>query len=161
VHVRMSPPREGEDWRVYDIQPGEQTLDGHEALAYARSRTGTSDYVRMQRQRCMVASMAGQSDLPTLLRIFPDLIEAIRANVTTNVPLDMLPDMVMLRDVARMDEVYAVGFTPPTYIAGESSEGHNRPNVSLIQETVRVMIEDPSALPDAPGAPERFEQHCT
>jgi LCP family protein required for cell wall assembly len=46
-----SPPTQDEPWQEYDILPGRQHLDGRAALTYVRSRTGSSDFDRMQRQR--------------------------------------------------------------------------------------------------------------
>ncbi|MFN2166226.1 MAG: LCP family protein, partial [Anaerolineae bacterium] len=60
VWVRLSPPTPDDDWKVYDIQPGIQELDGHGALAFARSRTGNSDYDRMRRQRCVLMALLYQ-----------------------------------------------------------------------------------------------------
>jgi polyisoprenyl-teichoic acid--peptidoglycan teichoic acid transferase len=147
-------------WEQYDIQPGSQTLSGEEALAYARSRTGTSDYARMRRQRCLIAATIEQADLVTALRVFPDMVEAIRDNVQTNIPLEILPDLVMLRDDMRMDQLIAVGFTPPDYYLGPSSQGFNLPDVQGIRETVQNVINDPeSFLADADGV-DPLGGHC-
>lgn len=147
-------------WEQFDIQPGSQTLSGEEALAYARSRTGTSDYARMRRQRCLVAATIEQADLMTALRVFPDMVEAIRDNVQTNIPLEILPDLVMLRDDMRMDQLIAVGFTPPDYYLGPSSQGFNLPDVERIQETVQNVINDPeSFLADAENV-DPLGGHC-
>jgi polyisoprenyl-teichoic acid--peptidoglycan teichoic acid transferase len=151
---------DGSGWEQYDIEPGRQTLSGDEALAYVRSRTGASDYARMRRQRCLVAATIEQADLTTVLRVFPDLLEAVRDNVQTNVPLEILPDLVMLRDDIRMDEVLAVGFIPPDYILGRSSQGFSLPDVELIQETVQTAINDPDTyLASAEGA-DPIADHC-
>lgn len=158
--VLLMSPIEGEGWQQYDIQPGEQTLSGHEALAYARSRTGTSDYDRMRRQRCIVASAIDQSELTTLLRIFPDLTDAIRENVLTDIPLDILPDLVMLRDEIRMDELLAIGFTPPDYYLGPSSRGFNLPAVDRIRETVQRAIADPESFIEDGEGPQSIDDHC-
>ena len=151
---------DGSGWEQYQIQRGWQTLSGGEALAYARSRTGASDYARMRRQRCLVAATMDQAELTTLLRVFPDLVEAIRDNVHTNLPLEILPDLVMLRDDIRMDELLAVGFTPPDYILGRSSEGFNLPDVDLIQETVQSMINDPEGYLASSNTADPLADHC-
>lgn len=145
VHVRLLSPIEGEGWEAFDIQPGEQVLNGKEALAYARSRSGNSDYDRMARQRCLVTAVASQGDLPTLAPIFPELLDVVRQNVVTDIPLEMLPDMVTLRDVARIDQVISIGFVPPRYLAGRSSQGFNLPAYQAILETVQDALNNPDS----------------
>ncbi|TVR69354.1 MAG: LytR family transcriptional regulator [Sphaerobacteraceae bacterium] len=147
MHVRMSQA-EGGEWQVYDIPAGEQTLSGEEALVYTRNREDTSDYHRMQRQRCLVTSMVDETEMPTLLRIFPDLVDSVQENVTTNIPMDMLPDLVMLRDTIRMDQIVSIGFVPPDFLGGESSQGHNLPAFDLILETVQTALENPEQYLD-------------
>jgi LCP family protein required for cell wall assembly len=159
VTVRLFAP-DGSGWEQYEIEPGWQTLSGGEALAYARSRTGASDYARMRRQRCLVAATMEQADLTTALRVFPDMVEAIRDNVQTNIPLEILPDLVMLRDDIRMDELIAVGFTPPDYLLGPSSEGFNLPDVEGIQRTVQEIINDPDSYRGSANSVDPLQDHC-
>jgi LCP family protein required for cell wall assembly len=160
VNVRLLSPIEGEGWRRYDIQPGEQTLSGEEALAYARSRTGNSDYDRMRRQRCLVAAAMDQADLTTLLRIFPDLTDAIREHLVTDIPMSVLPDLVMLREDVQLDQVLAIGFTPPDYVTGRSSQGFNRPAVDLIRQTVQDAINEPESFLAEGDGLEPIDEHC-
>jgi polyisoprenyl-teichoic acid--peptidoglycan teichoic acid transferase len=160
VIVRLLSPIEGEGWQQFEIMPGEQTLDGHQALAYSRHRTGTTDYDRMERQRCVLTAMADKADLPTLLTIFPDLIDVIRENVVTDIPLDMLPDLVMLRDVVEVDEIVSIGFAPPEYHAGTSSGGHNLPAYDAILETVQQALEDPAQFQNTDGEDAGTQRHC-
>lgn len=158
--VRLLSPIEGEGWQQFEIAPGEQTLNGHQALAYARSRTGSSDYDRMERQRCLARSLAEQADIQTLVTTFPELTDVIRENVTTDIPLDMLPDMIMLREEVRMDQLVTVGFDPPEYLAGRSSEGHNLPATERIRETVRQALETPSELQEQGAGDAAEGRHC-
>ena len=160
VHVRLLNPDEDVGFQEFNIQPGEQTLDGGHALAYARSRSGSSDYDRMERQRCIVASAVEQADLATMLRIFPDLVGAIQENVVTNVPMDQLPDMVMLRDEISSDRIISIGFNPPTYVAGESSAGHRLPAYSAIRETVQHVFAEPDFYLEGGGTDLLDDRHC-
>jgi hypothetical protein len=120
------------------IEPGAaQHLDGFQALWFARSRCGADDYDRMARQRCLVTAMANQADIQTLLTVFPELLDVIRENVLTDIPLDMLPDLIPLWDVVDTATIVTIGFNPPDYLAGQSSEGHNLPEFERILETVQ------------------------
>src|SRR5690606_39581374 len=42
------------------IEPGLQRMDGYRALWYARSREGSTDYARMDRQRCVFGAMLNE-----------------------------------------------------------------------------------------------------
>jgi LCP family protein required for cell wall assembly len=94
LHEVLSPAKEGEDPVEIDVDPGVHVLDGHEALAYVRDRTGSSDGERMRRQRCMVRELAAAADAGTLLRSFPEIARAIRTSTTTTLPLELLPDII-------------------------------------------------------------------
>ncbi len=114
----VSPPYEGEPWIVVDLQPGRHHLDGRLALGYARTRWATSDYDRMQRQHCLIRSLAQQANAPKLLRGFPKLASAVKEYVETDIPLRTLPDLVEL--VAELDTKHMVGvsFVPPRFSTG-------------------------------------------
>ncbi|RPI20990.1 MAG: LytR family transcriptional regulator, partial [Actinobacteria bacterium] len=55
------PHEDGSVERI-EIQPGTQHLDGHLALAYARTRHQDSDYFRMNRQRCVLEAVLDQAE---------------------------------------------------------------------------------------------------
>lgn len=143
VVIRPSPPEAGGEWLTYDIQPGRQRLDGHQALAYVRSRENGSDYDRMGRQRCVLGSLAREADVAGLARSYPQLVDALRASVATDVPVDLLPDLITLAADVDTSQIVAIGFVPPYYqVAGGS------PNVELIQQTVRAAFGASEAASD-------------
>jgi len=111
----VSPPNEGEDWIVLDLAPGRHHLDGRTALAYVRTRWATSDYDRMQRQRCTIAALASQASLPKLLRAFPKLATTMKRYVQTDIPVKQLPDLLELLTSVETKHMVAVSFVPPTY----------------------------------------------
>jgi polyisoprenyl-teichoic acid--peptidoglycan teichoic acid transferase len=133
----------------YELQPGRRHLDGWKALAYARSRKTTSDYDRMQRQRCLLGSLARQTDPAELLRTFPRLVGVIKRSVVTDIPAGQLPALIEAAG-ARRAQVSTVGFAPPTYTAGWSA-GYPIPDVPLIQRTVRRMLRLPGATVAKPS----------
>jgi LCP family protein required for cell wall assembly len=142
VVIQPSPPEAGGEWRTYDIQPGRQRLDGHAALAYVRSREDGSDYDRMGRQRCVLGVLAREADVPGLARSYPKLVDALRASVATDVPVDLLPDLIKLAAEVDASQVVAIGFVPPSFqVAGGA------PNVELIRQTVQAAF----GAPNAPG----------
>jgi polyisoprenyl-teichoic acid--peptidoglycan teichoic acid transferase len=122
---------------AFEIQPGRRRLNGFTALAYSRSRETTSDYDRMQRQRCVIGSLARQTEPAEVLTAFPKLVKVLKRSVATDIPASRLPALI---DAAgdQPVKVATVGFTPPTYNSGWSS-GYPIPNVPKIQSAVRRM----------------------
>jgi LCP family protein required for cell wall assembly len=118
----------------FQLQPGRHLLNGYSALAYSRSRETTSDYDRMQRQRCVIGSLARQTDPAQLLAAFPRLVKVLKRSVATDIPASRLPGLLEAAG-DRPVRVTTVGFTPPTYNVGWSS-GYPIPNVHKIRSTV-------------------------
>jgi LCP family protein required for cell wall assembly len=111
----VSPPNEDEEWIVLDLDAGRQHLDGRTALAYVRTRWASSDYDRMQRQRCTIAALAGQASLSRLLRAFPKLATTMKKYVRTDIPVKQLPDLIELITRIETSKTVAVSFVPPVY----------------------------------------------
>ena len=130
-------PKEDGGTEVVDFQPGVYDFDGHDALAYARSRRSSDDYNRMGRQRCVLEALADQADPFNLLRGYPAMAEAIKRSVETDIPLDSVPDLIELAAIVDTDRALALPIVPPTYIARVTAEG-NVPDVELIHEHVRI-----------------------
>lgn len=156
IYVRMSPPHADGEWMIYDIPAGNQHLDGVHALAYARSRTGSDDYTRMQRQRCLLAAMADQTDTLGLLRRLPAILDVVKNNVSTDIPLDLLPELITLRSVYDGGQMRAMGFNPPEYVTGVNELGYFIPHLTRIQAAVVAAF----GSDDTSWAPEPVETHC-
>lgn len=143
IHDEVTRPEWGETKPKIDVYPGRTYyFSGRTALAYVRSRKGSSDYRRMARQRCFLSALADQLDVGTVLRNFGSLASAVRTSVRTDVPLDRAPDLVRL--AAGVDPRLTLTETfGPDYFAGVGAEGYI-PNVTKIQSTVRTAILDPN-----------------
>jgi polyisoprenyl-teichoic acid--peptidoglycan teichoic acid transferase len=128
---------------AYVLSPGRRHLNGFTALAYVRSRKTTSDYDRMQRQRCLLGSLARQTDPTEVLRAFPRLAAVVKRSIVTDIPASRVPGLLEAAS-GRRARVATVGFTPPTYAAGWSG-GYPIPDVPRIQRTVRRMLRPPGA----------------
>jgi len=142
---RVSPPEEGGDWIRIDLPAGRRRLDAHEAFAYVRARSQSSDHERIRRQRCVVAALAQQADAGRLLRAFPRIAGAARRNVLTDIPRRVLPDLI--RHVAGVDRrrVVSLGFTPPAYTAGFVGPGYPVPDVPAIRAATFTAISGAAA----------------
>ena len=71
-------------------------MDGEQALRYARSRNTSTDFDRGARQQRVLLSMREQADPQTLLPRLPELVEALKKAVRTDIPLDQLDELLGL-----------------------------------------------------------------
>jgi LCP family protein required for cell wall assembly len=153
-HVAVSAPSEDSPKARVDVEPGMNRLDGLEALAYSRWRIGSSDYARMQRQRCLIRAATDQADPLTLIRSFHTLADVVERSVITDIPLILLPDLVDIVGRIDLDRIATVGFVPPTYNDGRASGGYPIPNVSRIRWKVNQVLEGGVAEQSSSGESE-------
>lgn len=78
------------------IEPGPQHLNGDQALWYARSREGSSDFNRLCRQQRMVQVVTLEADPTTLALNFTKLVGVAGSNIETDVPADDVDAFVEL-----------------------------------------------------------------
>jgi LCP family protein required for cell wall assembly len=139
---------------VIDIPAGTQLMDGHTALAYARSRVQTDDYNRMGRQRCVLEALAEQADPVALVNELPTIVPAIADSLVTDIPVSDFPDFLDLLTVADLETIVSIRFifdapefsgTPTSYVAEWIGDGYPFPDYQLIQETVATALSLPPA----------------
>ena len=144
------------------IEPGLQQMNGEEALAYARTRHQDTDYHRMGRQKCVIEAAMNQMSPTDLITSFDKIADAIKESVTTDIPLDLLPELVALYPKIDLDEVISIRFIPPTYHLRYRDDGKLGAiaNIDLVHEHVKLVIEDPEravielGLTDSEDCPE-------
>jgi LCP family protein required for cell wall assembly len=146
LHDRVSPVEEDAEWIEIEVDPGRQHLNGHEALAYVRSRSGSSDYNRMSRQRCVLSALAAGADPLKVLARFDRIADAVKRSVTTDIRLALLPELARLAAELEADDIATVGFVP-NYYSSEWIEGAWAPDVAKIQRTVRLMLRGDYSAP--------------
>jgi LCP family protein required for cell wall assembly len=93
------------------IQPGRRHLNGYLALWYARSRSDSSDYDRMQRQRCVISALSQQTNPVKLAQGFPELAKTIQKDISTSIDLDDLGSWVTLALRVKDGQVRSLPFT--------------------------------------------------
>ena len=140
MHIAFSAPEEGGEKALINVGVGENHLDGLEALAYVRSRYGSSDYTRMRRQRCMLRSVADKATPSTLLSSFPQIADAIRNSATTDIPVTFLPEFVEAAAKLRVEDIETVAFQPSYYAPTKNFLGRPIPNVKRIRAKVRDVL---------------------
>jgi LCP family protein required for cell wall assembly len=102
--------------RVY-IPTGVQHMTGAEALVYARSRHGSSDFDRAARQQRVILSLRQQADFATLASadVRASLLKAVQGALKTDFPVDKLPQLIELAQRIDIGNVRSFVFTPPYF----------------------------------------------
>jgi len=136
LQSEVSPPREGDPWAKVDVDVGWHHLDGPQALAYARARKGSSDYTRMERQRCMLRGVAAKADAVTILRSFPAIVDAVENSVVTDVPRSFAAEFIGVTASLDFDDIQTVGFTHAYWETDRDHLFHPIPNVRRIRSKV-------------------------
>ncbi|NKZ07878.1 LCP family protein [Actinomadura latina] len=128
------------------LQPGYRTLKGKEALWYGRSRTNSSDYVRMSRQKCLMRAIAEQADPQTVLTSFDKLAAAAKRTLATDIPQELLPALVKLSNKVKDGaEIRSLQFVPPLIYSGN-------PDFKLIRKLAsEAVTSDPRAVSAPPS----------
>jgi LCP family protein required for cell wall assembly len=112
VTLRVTEPLTiGDSGKV--LEPGLRTLSGYETLWYARSRSNSSDYARMARQRCVIGAVLREADPATVLRNFTELAQASTSIITTDIPQADLPELIDLAWRAKDRSVTSLQLVPP------------------------------------------------
>jgi LCP family protein required for cell wall assembly len=136
----------GEPKPTIDVYPGRTYhFDGHEALAYVRSRKDSSDYARMARQRCFLSALAEQVDPLDVLRNFESIAGTVERNVRTDIPLDRLPRLVRLATRVDPRKTLTVTFGPEYIRDRRKSDNYPRPGLRRIRATAQDALLHPQA----------------
>lgn len=123
------------------IPAGEQHLDGHLALAYARARRHADDYARMGRQRCLVDAVLAEADPVGLVLGYPELASVLGDSMETDISLSRIPDLIDLLPSIDLEDMISIRFIPPQYREGfDEATGLNLPKTDLIREHVQIVI---------------------
>lgn len=154
------PHEDGSVERI-QIDQGWQELDGHLALAYARTRHADSDYFRMNRQRCVIEAMIEEADPSALVLNFGKLADVMKNTMQTDIPIDALPQLIELLPSVDLEEVVSIRFIPPEYHLKYREDGKpgRIANIDLVHEHVQFVIEDPEQAAIELGL-EQLEDVC-
>ncbi|GAA4208022.1 hypothetical protein GCM10022252_72520 [Streptosporangium oxazolinicum] len=122
------------------IEAGKRKLTGEEALWYGRSRTYSDDYVRMGRQKCLLNAVAKQADPVTVFKSFEKLATAAVDAISTDIPRQLLPDLIELAEKVKDSRIRSLQFVPPLIYSGA-------PDYHLIRHEVIATLAAPPAPP--------------
>jgi LCP family protein required for cell wall assembly len=119
-------------------------LNGVQALWFARSRSDSSDYDRMLRQKCVMRAMLNQLDPITVLTRFNKIAAAGKEVVATDIPTSEVGTMMDLALKARGLPVSSAAMVPP--LINPAS-----PDFELIRRTIEKRVQTSEAV-DRPQA---------
>jgi anionic cell wall polymer biosynthesis LytR-Cps2A-Psr (LCP) family protein len=144
LHDSVTRAKWGEPKPRVDVYPGRTYhFNGHQALAYVRSRKASDDYTRMARQRCFLSALADQVDPLRVLRNFESLARTVERNVRTDIPLDRFPGLVRLATAVDRNATLTVTFGRGYISSRRKTDNFPRPNVPRIRATVRASLLHP------------------
>lgn len=133
-----SYPIGGGKYARIHVLAGVHAMDGAEALIFARSRHGSSDFDRAARQQQVISAIRAQSDMAAITRNLPSLAAALKDSLKSDFPQQDLP--LLLDLIAQIDagSIRSIVFTPPNYqTVGSDSRGYIiTPDVAKIRAAV-------------------------
>jgi LCP family protein required for cell wall assembly len=133
------PAARGNLQRLY-IPAGMQHMTGAEALSYARSRHTSSDFDRGARQQRVLVSLREQTNLGTVLPVIDQLAGVLGSSVRTDMPRELVPQLLQVANGIGARSIRSVIFTPPFYQTEflNSSRGYIIvPRIDRIRAAVR------------------------
>ncbi|GAA1425482.1 LCP family protein [Agrococcus citreus] len=133
-----------EEW----IEPGVQRMDGYHALWYARSRAGSSDYARMERQRQVQEAVISQFTPETLLTKYSELSSAGQDMVQTDVPQSMIGGLSQLALQTRQLPITNLELVP------DSGVNTGDPDFEQIHAMVQAALAEAAALEPPTESPQ-------
>ena len=125
------------------IEEGQQHLDGHLALAYARIRRHADDFARMNRQRCVLGAVLEQSSPLELLANYGAIAEVLKTTMETDIPRDRLVDFIDIIPKVSMDRVGVLA-VDRDYISGTDT-GRTYYDQERIRSETQALVADPTS----------------
>ncbi len=152
--LRRTPIGGGHSPIVGWIEKGPQRLDGYDALWYARSREGSSNYERMARQRCVLTAMSRQLDPQTVVLHFKDIAGASKGLIETDLPESELATFADLALKAREQKIHSVNLVPPLIKPWDYDAAFVRTTIAdALRPATRKKKASSSAAGHASGSP--------
>lgn len=144
------------DQRGFFIQPGQHHMDGRTAMAFIRSRQGEgdSDFTRAERQQQVLTAIAQKMTAGNLLVTLPGLLDAIKDNVSTDIPSSRIPDLAAEAQRADLGDIERVVLAPPEYVTPDpnSAAGYILiPNFEAIAQLGERIFGSSTAEAPSPG----------
>jgi LCP family protein required for cell wall assembly len=128
------------------LQPGpNQRLNGFQALWFTRGRYGSSDYQRMERQRCAINAIAEEASPVKMLKRYTKLAATSKDIVRTDIPAKLLPAFVDLAGKVKGKPIKSVSFE----LSDEFNP--NDPDFDYMHAAVQAALNPPPPAQPATG----------
>jgi LCP family protein required for cell wall assembly len=142
----------------YFIGPGLHPMNGHQALAYVRSRKGIgdNDFTRAARQQQLLAAVRAKLTAGNLLTALPGLLDAVKTTISTDVPTDQISVLAQAVQDANVANLQRAVIQPPLVHSATGPGGAYIlvPDFAAILELgQRLMGDGVAALPSATPTP--------
>jgi LCP family protein required for cell wall assembly len=99
----------------FTLQPGRYHMNGDTALAYARSRHGSSDFARAKRQQQLLSALRTAILQPGNLARLPEIVTTVGGLVHTNFPSDRIDQLLALANQVQDEPTGQFVFQPPVW----------------------------------------------
>ena len=141
-------PNEDYSVRRILIPSGLQWLDGERALWYARSRHGSNDFDRSERQQRLLLSLRGRARDPTVVPRLPGMVLSLADAVSTDVSPREALTLASLGVKTDFKTVRGLVLTPPEY-----GTILNRPDLFAVVPNRQRIRRDVATLFSAEASP--------
>ncbi|GAE95158.1 cell envelope-associated transcriptional attenuator LytR-CpsA-Psr [Gracilibacillus boraciitolerans JCM 21714] len=119
------------------LQPGDQLLNGEEALAYARTRKIDNDIERGKRQQEIMKAIADKATSVKSVLKYDDLIEAVGDNMKTNMTFDEIKGLTSYLGNGKLNIETNILEGEDSYIDGVYYFQANEQSVANIQTELK------------------------
>lgn len=137
--------------RGWSITEGRHHLDGPDALAYARSRkaAGESDFTRAGRQQQILIALKNAATKDgSLFWKLPALLEAVGDSISTDMPVDRLPQLAVAIDEMGTGGLTRAVIRHPLVRSEDTRYGSSLvPNLAAIREVAAMLFPAPGGVP--------------
>lgn len=131
----------------YIEEGDDQQLDGFHALWFARSRCGSDDYERMERQRCVMNAIVDKVDPATLLSQYQSLATAAGDIITSDVPAELFPELIKLMSDVRSQPLESL--TLDNDFFGSMGTTSSDPDYEQLHARIAEILADSAETPPA------------
>ena len=112
------------------VEPGDHHFDGLTTLGYVRSRTQSTDWHRMTRQRCVVEALIDQVPPLEVIYHYVAITGIMSDHINTDIPLNRLEELITLANKLDTRRIVTVNFIPPEFQPGDAPIAQVRQAVS-------------------------------
>jgi LCP family protein required for cell wall assembly len=151
----------GLDGKGFSIEPGRQHLTGGEALAYARVRkaAGQTDFSRAARQQQILVALKNKLTKDgSIFWSLPKLLDAVGGTITTDIPIERLPDVALVIDDMKAGAITRVVIQRPLVKPKNTRYGASQvPRLKAIRAMAKGVFSEPGTEPLPWPTPEPTE----